>query len=245
MANEKTVLVTGASGGIGRVVCRAAARAGYRVAAHYRSNAEAAQSLRDELAAAGGAVDLLRFDVTDREECSSVLGDWVEKNGAPWGIVCGAGITADNAFPALSGGDWDSVIRTNLDGLYNVLQPLFMPLARKRQGRIVTIASVSGIAGNRGQVNYSAAKAGVIGATKALAVELASRGITVNCVAPGLIDTDMLKKVPPDILSLITRQVPLGRVGTPEEAAAAVLFLLSDAASYITRQVISVNGGLV
>jgi 3-oxoacyl-[acyl-carrier protein] reductase len=166
----------------------------------------------------------------------------MEKNGTYWGVVCNAGIAKDNAFPALSGEDWDSVIHTNLDGFYNVLQPCIMPMVRARSGgRIVTLASVSGIIGNRGQVNYSAAKAGIIGATKALAVELGKRKITVNCVAPGIIETDMIKEAP---LDMILPQIPLGRAGTSEEVGALVAFLLSDSAAYITRQVISINGGL-
>jgi 3-oxoacyl-[acyl-carrier protein] reductase len=166
----------------------------------------------------------------------------VEEHGACYGVVCNAGLARDAAFPAMSGEDWDTVLRSNLDGFYNVLNPLIMPMVRRRKpGRIVTVASVSGIMGNRGQVNYSAAKAGIIGATKALAVELAKREITVNCVAPGLIDTEMLAdaSVEPMIAA-----IPMRRLGKPEEVAAVVRFLVSDAASYVTRQVISVNGGL-
>jgi 3-oxoacyl-[acyl-carrier protein] reductase len=238
----KTVLITGAGRGIGRAVALAASAAGYRVIAHYHRSEGEAQSLTEEIRAGGGQAELLRFDAANREETASVLEAWVERDGAPWGIVCNAGVCADNAFPALSGDDWDRVIRTNLDGFYNVLHPLVMPLCRKKQGRIVTIASVSGIIGNRGQVNYSASKAGIIGATKALAVELAGRSITVNCVAPGIIETDMIREAP---LDLILPAIPMGRIGSPEEVAALVVFLLSGAASYITRQVISVNGGLV
>ena len=165
-----------------------------------------------------------------------------EKHGALWGVVNNAGITRDNTFAALSGSDWDSVIHTNLDSFYNVLNPLVMTLARKKRGRIITVASVSGIMGNRGQTNYSASKAGIIGATKALAVELASRSITVNCIAPGLIETDMIKDAPLDI---ILETIPMKRAGKPEEIAALAVFLLSESAGYITRQVISVNGGII
>ena len=157
-------------------------------------------------------------------------------------MVCNAGLARDNAFPAMSADDWDTVISSNLDGFYNVLNPIIMPMVRRREaGRIVTLASVSGLMGNRGQVNYSAAKAGIIGATKALALEMAKRKITVNCVAPGLIETEMLDNIP---LETVTSTIPMRRLGQPEEVAAVVRFLLSDTASYVTRQVISVNGGL-
>ena len=245
--SDKRVLVTGASRGIGRAIALAASEAGYFVTAHYNKGKEAAESLEREIKEKGGQVELIQFDVSNREECRQKLEKYTEVDGEPgsnrafWGIVCNAGICADNAFPAMSGEEWDRVLRTDLDSFYNVIQPLVMPVCRKKQGRIITIASVSGIMGNRGQVNYSAAKAGIIGATKALAVELASRSITVNCIAPGLIETDMLSDVELDkALSL----VPMNRIGKPEEVAALAVFLLSDAASYITRQVISVNGGM-
>jgi 3-oxoacyl-[acyl-carrier protein] reductase len=238
----RTVLITGASRGIGRAIALAVSAAGYRVIAHYHKNEEAARSLEKEMIEKCAAMELIHFDVSNREETREALEAYTEKNGALWGVICNAGLCADNAFPALSGEDWDSVIHTNLDGFFNVLKPLVMPIARKKQGRIITIASVSGIMGNRGQVNYSASKAGIIGATKALAVELASRSITVNCIAPGIIETDMIKDAP---LEMILPSIPMARMGRPEEVAALAVFLLSDAASYITRQVISVNGGLI
>jgi 3-oxoacyl-[acyl-carrier protein] reductase len=238
----RSVLITGASRGIGRAIALAVSAAGYRLIAHYHKNEESARSLEREIAEKCGSMELIHFDVSNREETREALDSYTEKNGALWGVICNAGICADNAFPALSGEDWDSVIHTNLDGFYNVLKPLVMPIARKKQGRIITIASVSGIIGNRGQVNYSASKAGIIGATKALAVELASRSITVNCIAPGIIETDMIKDAP---LEMILPSIPMARMGKAEEVAALAVFLLSDAASYITRQVISVNGGLI
>lgn len=239
---EKRVLVTGASGGIGKAIAQAAAAAGYYVVCHYNNGAEKAKAALDEIVAAGGKGELIQFNVSDRADCEAKLNAYVEANGAFWGVVANAGICRDAAFPGMSGESWDAVIHTNLDGFYNVLQPLVMPMCRQKKGRIVTIASVSGVMGNRGQVNYSASKAGIIGATKALAVELAKRKITVNCVAPGLIETDMIKDSPID---LILPTIPMGRAGKPEEVAAAVVFLLSDAAAYITRQVINVNGGII
>ena len=241
MSNGKKVLVTGASRGIGRAIALAVSEAGYELTAHYHKGKENALSLEKEILQKGGSIELIQFDVSNREECQEKLEKWTEANGAFWGIICNAGISADDAFPGLSGENWDKVLRTNLDGFYNVLFPLMMPICRKKQGRIITISSVSGIMGNRGQVNYSAAKAGIIGATKALAVELASRSITVNCIAPGIIDTDMSREAPLDKILL---SIPMGRTGKPEEVAALAVFLLSEDASYITRQVISVNGGM-
>ena len=240
--NEKKVLVTGASRGIGRAIALAASMAGYHVIAHYNRGKEEAQTLEKEILDSGGKAELIRFDVSAREECRCVLEKWSEDNGALWGVVCNAGICADNTFTGLSGESWDLVMRTDLDSFYNVLHPLVMPMCRKKQGRIITISSVSGVAGNRGQVNYSAAKAGIIGASKALAMELASRSITVNCIAPGFIDTEMIRDVPRD---MVIPAIPLGRVGRPEEVASLTVYLLSEPASYITRQVISVNGGMV
>jgi 3-oxoacyl-[acyl-carrier protein] reductase len=236
---EKKVLITGASRGIGRAIALAVSNAGYQIMAHYHKGKEAAESLQQEIVQKGGKVELIQFDVSDRDECRTQL----EKiDGAFWGVICNAGVAADDSFPGMSGENWDLVLRTDLDSFYNVLNPLMMPICRKKQGRIITVSSISGIIGNRGQVNYSAAKAGIIGATKALAVELASRSITVNCIAPGIIETDMIKEAP---LDKILPSIPMGRVGKPEEVATLAVFLLSESASYITRQVISVNGGMV
>lgn len=240
--SNKTVLITGASRGIGKATALYLARQGYDLVLHYRSQKALAEAVVAEVNALGQNARLLQFDIASRNQCTEQISQDINEHGAYYGVVCNAGITADNAFPALTGEDWDSVIRTNLDGFYNVLQPVIMPMIKtKKPGRIVTLSSVSGMIGNRGQVNYSAAKAGIIGATKALALELAKRNITVNCVAPGLIDTDMLENLP---LEEIKNTIPARRIGKPQEVAAAVAFLLSEDAGYITRQVISVNGGL-
>ncbi len=240
--SNKTVLVTGASRGIGKAIALYLAKQGYDLVLHCRSQLTLAEAVATEIEQMGQAARLIQFDIANRKQCAEQLTDDINTHGAYYGVVCNAGITADNAFPALTGEDWDSVIHTNLDGFYNVLQPVIMPMIQRRKpGRIVTLSSVSGIIGNRGQVNYSAAKAGIIGATKALALELAKRDITVNCVAPGLIATDMAADLPIDE---ITKMIPARRIGEPKEIAAAVAFLLSEDAGYITRQVLSVNGGL-
>lgn len=239
----RTVLVTGASRGIGRAIAERLGADGYGVVVHFRSGAAEAEAVAESIRAAGGSARTLGFDVSDRAGTAEALNADVEAHGAYYGVVCNAGIARDNAFPAMSGEDWDAVIHTNLDAFYNVLNPLVMPMVRRRApGRIITLASVSGLVGNRGQANYSAAKAGIIGATKALALELAKREITVNCIAPGLIDTEMLS---PEIVEEALKLVPARRLGQPKEVAALAAFLLSDEAAYITRQVISVNGGMV
>ncbi len=238
-----TILVTGSSRGIGRAIALRLARAGFDLVLHCRSGRAEADTVAAEVQALGQQARVLQFDVADREACKTILEADVETHGAYYGVVCNAGLTRDGAFPALTEDDWDQVMRTNLDGFYNVLHPLTMPMIRRRApGRIVCVTSVSGLIGNRGQVNYSASKAGLIGAAKALAIELGKRRITVNCVAPGLIDTAMLDEhVPVDEL---LKMIPTGRMGTPEEVAGAVNFLMSPEAAYITRQVLAVNGGL-
>ena len=237
------ILVTGSSRGIGRAIALRLAQAGFDIVLHCRARRDEAEAVQAQIQALGRQARILQFDVAERSACRAVLEADVAQHGAYYGVVCNAGLTRDGAFPALSEDDWDQVLRTNLDGFYNVLHPLCMPMIRRRQpGRIVCITSVSGLIGNRGQVNYSASKAGVIGAAKALAIELGKRRITVNCVAPGLIDTEIVDEQVP--VEEILKMIPAARMGTPEEVAGAVNFLMSEEAAYITRQVLSVNGGL-
>ncbi|CAD5106489.1 3-oxoacyl-ACP reductase FabG [Zestomonas carbonaria] len=237
------ILITGSSRGIGRAIALRLARAGFDIVLHCRSRRDEAEKVQAEIEALGQNARILQFDVADRAACRAILEADVEAHGAYYGVVCNAGLTRDGAFPALTDEDWDLVLRTNLDGFYNVLQPLTMPMIRRRKpGRIVCITSVSGLIGNRGQANYSASKAGVIGAAKSLAIELGKRRITVNCVAPGLIDTEILDEQVP--VEEILKMIPAQRLGTPEEVAGVVNFLMSEEAAYITRQVIAVNGGL-
>ena len=237
-----SVLVTGSSRGIGKAIALRLAEDGFDLVLHCRNNRDQAEAVAAQIRDMSREARVLQFDIADREQCRQVLESDIEQFGAYYGVVCNAGVARDNAFPAIPGEDWDLVIRTNLDGFYNVIHPLIMPMIRRRKaGRIVTLSSVSGVMGNRGQVNYSAAKAGIIGATKALAIELAKRKITVNCVAPGLIDTEMTEDVPIDEAM---KMIPMQRVGSVEEVAGTVSFLVSEDAAYITRQVISVNGGM-
>ncbi len=239
---SRTVLVTGASRGIGQAVATQLAAAGFDIVVHYNSRRDAAEETAQAVEASGGKARLLAFDIADRKTAAAELERDIEENGAYYGVVCNAGIHADNAFPAIPGDEWDRVLRTNLDGFYNVLHPLIMPMIRKRKGgRIVVMSSVAGLMGNRGQVNYSASKGGLIAASKALAIELAKRRITVNCVAPGIIETEMTEDVAVDH---VMDMIPAQRFGKPEEVASLVAYLFSDQAGYLTRQVISVNGGM-
>lgn len=240
---KRRILVTGSSRGIGRAVALQLAEAGFDITVHARSSAQQAQDVVAAIQALGRSSHCLMFDVNDRERAQTILEQDIEQHGAFYGVVLNAGLSRDGAFPALTDADWDEVISTSLDGFYNVLKPLIMPMVRLKQGgRIVTLSSVSGVMGNRGQVNYSAAKAGLIGATKALALEMAKRKVTVNCVAPGLIDTEMVSE---EVRQHALQMIPMQRLGQADEVASVVRFLCSDQASYITRQVISVNGGLI
>jgi len=242
-SSTKTVLVTGASRGIGRAIALRLAQDGFDVVVHCRSQHIQAEAVIEAITRLGRQARLLMFDIADREATRQALEADIAAHGVYYGVVCNAGISADNAFPAMSTAEWDRVLETDLDSFYNVLHPLIMPMVQTRSpGRIVTLSSVSGISGNRGQVNYSAAKAGIIGATKALALELAKRKITVNCVAPGLIDTEM---VSPEVFERALSSIPVQRAGRPEEVAAAVAFLMHDDAAYITRQVIAIDGGML
>lgn len=241
MADTKTkeILITGSSRGIGKATAKLLAKQGYKIVLHCNKNIDKAKSVQKEI---GENSRILQFDISNREQTTEILTNDIAKNGVYFGLVLNAGITKDNVFPAMEDDEWDSVINTNLNGFYNVVKPLILPMIQSRQkSRIVTLSSVSGLSGNRGQVNYSASKAGIIGATKALSLEVAKRGITVNCVAPGVIESDMTEDLPKD---KVLDMIPMKRFGTAEEVASVIEFLISEKASYITGQVISVNGGL-
>lgn len=241
MADTKTkeILITGSSRGIGKATAKLLAKQGYKIVLHCNKNIDKAKSVQEEI---GENSRILQFDISNREQTTKILTNDIAENGVYFGLVLNAGITKDNVFPAMEDDEWDSVINTNLNGFYNVVKPLILPMIQSRQkNRIVTLSSVSGLSGNRGQVNYSASKAGIIGATKALSLEVAKRGITVNCVAPGVIESDMTEDLPKD---KVLDMIPMKRFGTAEEVANVIEFLISEKASYITGQVISVNGGL-
>ncbi len=241
----KRVLVTGAGTGLGKAIAIELCKNDFEVVLHYRSSKSGIEDALSRINELGKKATSLCFDITDRAQCKQILEQDIEQNGSYYGIVCNAGITKDAAFPMMTDDDWDSVVRTNIDGFYNVVKPCIMPMiAAHEGGRIIAISSVSGIMGNRGQVNYSASKAALIGAVKALALEVAKRNITVNAVAPGLIDTQMTK-LDETVKKEILKMIPLKRMGKPQDVADTVAFLMSDKANYITRQVISVNGGLL
>ncbi|OSN09627.1 beta-ketoacyl-ACP reductase [Lonsdalea britannica] len=242
---SRSVLVTGASKGIGQAIALSLAADGFTVAVHYHRDQEGAEQTLRQIVESGGQGRIIGFDIANREQCRTEIEQDIERNGAYYGVVNNAGITSDGAFPALDEEAWDRVIHTNLDSFYNVIHPCVMPMIGLRQGgRIITLSSVSGLMGNRGQVNYSAAKAGIIGATKALAIELAKRKITVNCIAPGLIDTGMIQMEPVAVDEAM-KMIPMKRMGQAKEVAGLASYLMSDIAAYVTRQVISINGGML
>ncbi|WKV49055.1 3-ketoacyl-ACP reductase FabG2 [Dickeya fangzhongdai] len=241
----RSVLVTGASKGIGRAIALRLAQDGFLVVVHYHRDRNGADETLEQITRLGGQGRCIQFDIADREQCRTAIESDIDVHGAYYGVVSNAGITRDGAFPALDEQAWDSVIHTNLDSFYNVIHPCVMPMIGLRQGgRIITLSSVSGIMGNRGQVNYSAAKAGIIGATKALAIELAKRKITVNCIAPGLIETGMTQ-LEPVVIDEAMKLIPMKRMGQADEVAGLAGYLMSDIAGYVTRQVISINGGML
>ena len=238
----KQVLITGSSRGIGKETALYLAQNGFDIILHCNKNIQKAEEVLKSIQNLGVKGRILQFDTKNREECKKVITDDIQKNGVYFGVVLNAGIARDVVFPVMEDDDWDSVLETNLGGFYNVLKPIVMPMIENRiKGRIIAMSSISGLRGNYGQVNYSASKAGIIGAVKALALELAKRKITVNCVAPGVIESDMTKELPADE---VRKLIPMKRFGTAKEVASLVNYLMSEDAGYITSQVISVNGGL-
>ncbi|HVH42573.1 MAG TPA: 3-oxoacyl-ACP reductase FabG [Labilithrix sp.] len=235
----RRALVTGASRGIGAAVARVLARDGFDVVLNCKTNVELAERVADDVRSFGRSATVKAFDVTDAAATARALEELMDPGIDV--LVNNAGITRDGPFPTTEPDAWASVIGTTLGGFYNVTRPLVMPMVQRRWGRIINVSSVSGVIGNRGQVNYAAAKAGLVGATKALAMEVAKRNVTVNAVAPGLIDTDMAKAAP---VSEVLKHVPMRRLGRADEVAELVAFLASDRAAYITGQVIGISGGL-
>ena len=240
-ASERRALVTGGSRGIGAAVCAELARMGHPVIINFQRNAEAAEEVVAQIRAAGGEAEAAGFDVADTTATKAALDKLLEDSRPISIIVNNAGIVRDAPLPAMSSEQWNEVLKTSLGGFFNVTQPLLMQMVAKRWGRIINMSSVSALKGNRGQTNYAAAKAGILGATRSLAIEMAKRKITVNAVAPGLIETDMTSDVP----DFVQKMIPMQRMGKSEEVAAVVGFLASDAASYVTGQVIGVDGGFL
>jgi 3-oxoacyl-[acyl-carrier protein] reductase len=239
--DDDWILVTGASRGIGRAIAETIAQSGFHIVVNFHSNGAAAAAVVETILSAGGSAEPLPFDVADATACATAAAALIRRLGPPYGIVNNAGVTRDGLMVWMKSEDWGHVLSTNLDSFYNVTQPFLKEMLSRRRGRIVNITSAAGQIGNAGQVNYSASKAGLIGATQALAKELAKRKITVNAVAPGFIETDMTSDLPVDKLR---QMIPAGRFGSAEEVAAVVVFLLAESASYVTGQVIGVNGGL-
>jgi len=239
--DPKIALVTGASKGIGQAICVEMAKSGYRIVVNYMSDEKGAVNTLKMVREAGSEGRIMQFDVSDFDETQRAVGDIIKENGAIDALVNNAGITADGLFVMMSRKDWNAVIDTSLGGFYNVTKPVLEKMIRLKRGAVVSIASVAGLLGNRGQANYSAAKAGLIGASRSVASEVARLGIRVNVVAPGLVETDMIKEAPVDNIKAL---IPMARIGKPQEVARVVRFLCSQDASYITGQVISVNGGM-
>ena len=238
---SKTVLITGSSRGIGKATAITLAKAGYDIVLHCSHDVTRLENLKKEIENYDVKCRALAFDIKNRKETEKILLNDIEQNGIYYGIVLNAGIAKDNPFPAMEDFEWDDVLNTNLGGFYNVLKPLTLPMIQNRKGRIITMSSISGLTGNRGQVNYSASKAGIIGATKALARELAKRKITVNCIAPGIIDTDMNKNLTEQEKEDLRQEIPLQKIGKKEDVAKCVEWLIED--EYVTGQVIGINGG--
>lgn len=238
----KEVLITGSSRGIGKACAIYLAKNGFDIVLHCNKNISKAEEVLTEIKEIGVNGRILQFDIKDRQACREAISNDIITHGCYYGTVLNAGIAKDNVFPIMEDEEWDDVINTNLGGFYNILKPIVMAMIEDRiKGRIIAMSSISGLKGNRGQVNYSASKAGIIGAVKALSLELAKRKITVNAIAPGIIDTDMIQDIPQDE---VKKLIPMKRFGKPEEVASLVNYLMSEDAGYITGQVISVNGGL-
>jgi 3-oxoacyl-[acyl-carrier protein] reductase len=242
MGEPRVAVVTGGGRGLGRAICVALAAGGYWVVVNYKSNQEAAEQTLELIRSSGPGGELLPFDVTDAQAANAHLKDLIGRYSKVEVLVNNAGIAADSVFGLMSADEWRRVLDTTLDGFFNCTKPLLTHMVSNRRGSIVSMSSISALVGNRGQANYAAAKAGLIGATRAVASEVARLGVRVNCVAPGVIETEMVGKLP---LSEIKKMIPMGRLGRPEEVAGVVRFLCSDEASYITGQVISVNGGML